>query len=238
MNSNNTRDTNTQRQSELRIEKIFPSITKNPIFCKVDFNSAYTYLNEASMLVRFFNQKEVAYSSTAEGVCIGILLSGKAQVYTGSANDPILLKSLKAGELFGIANLYAEEEPFPTMIITTEPCEILFINGEAFKSFIENDTVALRNYLSFQSKKIVYLNHKIMTFTAPNAEKKLAVFLLDHEQNLVYTPSCSMSALADMLGIGRASLYRGMDHLIEHGWIEKKGKKIYIKDRDALLGFI
>ena len=72
-----------------------------------------------------------------------------------------------------------------------------------------------------------------MTFTAGNAERKLSVFISEHAKDGVFTPPCSMSALANMLGIGRASLYRAIEHLIACGWMEKKGKQFYLTDHNA-----
>lgn len=84
----------------------------------------------------------------------------------------------------------------------------------------------------------MYLNRKIMTFTAGSAERKLSVFLAENATDGVFTPTCSMSALANMLGIGRASLYRALDRLTDCGWIERRGKEIYVLDQDALAELI
>ena len=115
---------------------------------------------------------------------------------------------------------------------------MLFINGTSFRSLIENDSGALNAYLRLMSDKIVFLNKKISTLTAGSTEKKLAVFLAEHERDGAFPQSLSMSALADILNIGRASLYRALDSLEAEGLIIRDGKKIMITDKNALLGFI
>jgi DNA-binding IclR family transcriptional regulator len=70
----------------------------------------------------------------------------------------------------------------------------------------------------------MYLNKKITVFTAGSAERKLACFMLDHISGNTFTPPTSMKRLSDMLGIGRASLYRAIDSLTECGAITEKTK--------------
>ena len=84
------------------------------------------------------------------------------------------------------------------------------------------------------SKKVVYLNRKISTLVAGSAEKKLVAYLLEIELDSVCSINVSMSALADMLNVGRASLYRAIDDLENRGLIKKNGKMIIISDYNAL----
>ena len=210
-------------------------LRKHPLFATLTSDAVARYFSDSGAEIISFGAHEIAYSSSAEHVRIGILLSGKARVETDAQ---ALVKSLRIGELFGIANLYAEDEPFPTAIVTTSPAKILFLEGEAVKMLIENEPEILKNYLAFQSRKIVYLNRKITTLTAGSAEKKLAVFLLDYEQDGIFTPPCPMNRLAELLGMGRASLYRAIDALCDEGLIEKQGKNLLLRNKDALLRLI
>ncbi len=219
------------------IDQFFLEIEQHPIFKQTDRNKILLYLDAPAVTVAKFNSEEIIYSSASQEKQVGLILQGKALVETGSS-DHTLLNTVGVGELFGIANLYAEDEPFPTMITSATPCSVLFFKDSAFRSFIENDPQATRNFLSFQSKKILYLNRKILTFTAGSAEKRLASFILDHEIDQRFSPPCSMSALANMLGIGRASLYRALDRLIEEGWIEKQDRDFVITDHRALSSYL
>ncbi len=218
--------------------QLHPKLREHSIFQGVDPSHVERYLNADSLRVEEFPPDCVAYSSVSEGVRVGSLLSGGAQVQTGLSDGRALLKTVAPGELFGVANLYAETEPFPTQIVTTEKSKILFIDGDAFRNFIENDPDARRNYLGFQSRKIVYLNRKILIFTAGSAEKRLALFLLEHERDGVVRLPCSMTELSELLGIGRASLYRASDALTSYGWIEKNGKTVRLVMRDELYRFV
>ena len=150
-------------------------------------------------------------------------------------DEKTLLKTMGVGEIFGIANLYAEDVCFPSVIIADKKATVLFIDGDAFKSFIENDSSALKCYLRFLSQKIVYLNKKIATFSASSAESKLAIYLTEYSKEDSFSLSISMSELAKTLGLGRASLYRALDKLVASELIARDGANIRIIDREDLL---
>lgn len=220
----------------MTVRELFPDTERNPIFRGIPEEILNSYLNDKSMRIKHYASDEVVHSSQSGEIRIGLILGGSARVYTANT-DKTLLRTMGRGAMFGIANLYAEEEPFPSTIVAAEPCQILFIDSATFRRLIEENATALRNYLFFQSKKIVYLNRKIMTFTAGSAEKKLAIFLLENEVDGTVAFPCSMSRLADMLSMGRASLYRALDHLGELGLIEKHEKTIIILNLPALSKF-
>ena len=49
-----------------------------------------------------------------------------------------------------------------------------------------------------------------------------------------FLPTISMTELAGRLNIGRASLYRVMDRMVDDGIIERSGKTIFVKHPDRL----
>ena len=164
-----------------------------------------------------------------------MILDGKAGVYSADGGTKVLLKTVSEGAIFGIATLYARETPFPTRICAQKHCEVLFIAPDAVRSLIENDKKVMRAFMSLLSNKIVYLNKKINSVTAGSAERKLSVFLADNAVNGVYVQQTSASALASMLDIGRASLYRAFDKLENDGFIERNQKTIILKDETGML---
>lgn len=222
----------------MTIFSLIPDIKKNSLFINCSEEYANKYLHAEAMSVSHFSPHSIAYSSESRPLRVAFILDGTAQVYAVHSDERALLRTLSSGDVFGIANLYDEDEPFPSQIVTTTECSILFIDGNAFREFIENDKKVLRSYLTLQSKKIVYLNKKISGFTAGSAEKKLAIFILDHKAGGLFTPPCSMSQLANMLGIGRASLYRAIDTLTLEGYIKKQEKNTFILNENKLKNFI
>lgn len=221
----------------MKITEILPGIDQNPIFKGVSHSALNRYLAKDSIMTKAYEAGTTVHSSESGAIRIGIVLSGSARVYTANS-ERTLLRTMGKGNMFGIANLYAGEEPFPSVIEAAEPCRVLWIDCDAFRALIEENKTALRNYLAFQSRKIVYLNRKIMTFTAGSAEKKLALFLEENQVDGVVSLPCSMSRLAELLCMGRASLYRAIDRLEELGIIEKQEKILRILEHRALTEMI
>ncbi len=208
--------------------KIYSLLSKHPIFLNVPKEHIEKLLCE-NISTKSFPPDTEAYT-LEKGGRVGIILFGTARVYSGSGEENALLNTLHTGDIFGVANLYDEEQPFPSRIITVTDTEIAFIEGERFRRFIESDEVALKNYLTFLTRKIIYLNKKITTFTAGSAEKRLALFISEHQREGIFSPPCSMSELADILGIGRASLYRAVDVLKDNSVILSAEKNKFTID--------
>ena len=110
------------------------------------------------------------------------------------------------------------------------------IPEEQLKRIIAGSLAAAENYIRYLTERICFLNRKITAFTAGSAEARLAVYLsglpIDSENTL--TLPCSLSELADMLNMGRASLYRSLDSMTESGILLRNGKKITLLKPDAL----
>ena len=203
-------------------------ITDHPIFTGVSENYIKKLFLPNNFEIKNFQKNEIAFSSKRATPAVAFILKGSAKVFSGCESDGALIKTLVKGEIFGIANLYSQCETFPSTIVAADDLTIMFVTAESFKAFIEGDITVLRNYLSFQSKKIVYLNKKIATYTAGTAEKKLLMYMTENAECGVFNSNCSMIELSDMLGIGRASLYRAIDGLEEEGFIEKVSKNKYL----------
>ena len=90
------------------------------------------------------------------------------------------------------------------------------------------------NYLAFLNNKIIYLNKKISSYTAGNNENKLLYFLSENEVDGKVSIDTSISDIAIMLDMGRASLYRALEKLEGENIIKRNGKYIVILDREKI----
>ncbi|MBO5845056.1 MAG: Crp/Fnr family transcriptional regulator [Clostridia bacterium] len=219
----------------MRIFETYPTLDKLAIIRSADKENVVRFISDACISERGFAVGEEIISPDMSDIPVGFLLDGCATV--GSADDGkhVLIRTVSAGAVFGVATLYSADQPFPTKICAKTPCRVLFIASSAMKALIENDHGANKEFLTFLGNRIVYLNKKINAFTAGSAERRLSLFLADNEADGVCSLDISMSALADMLDIGRASLYRALDTLTDEGFIERADKAIILKDKKAML---
>ncbi len=215
--------------------EIHDLLNKNCIFGCAEPQNIQKYLCGENIKVKDFSAGEEIFSPSVSERYIGIVIFGSASVLPANGAQNAMLKILCHGDMFGISNIYSKDLPFPSIISARCACSVLFITAKAFKDLIENDKGALRAYLSLLNSKIGYLNQKICTLTAGSTEKRLALYLCENECGGEIFPTVSMSALADMLNVGRASLYRALDTLAAQGLITRDGKKIIIHDKNTLL---
>lgn len=164
---------------------------------------------------------------------LGILLSGNAQVRSNDTGRTVILRMLRPRDLFGAAALFCPEELPLSRIEALEDCRVLRFSTDGVRELLTKDTAVLDAFLTFLAGRVRYLNRKICCFTAGSAVRRLALWLLSEEREDILLPT-SLSALADMLDIARASLYRAFDTLAAQGLIEKRARSIQILDRNRL----
>ncbi len=164
---------------------------------------------------------------------VGLVLSGKATVHTTDPSRRALLRILSKGDMFGLAGIFSDE-PEMSKIYADGTCKCAFFSRETISHLLERSDAFRRNYIGFLSNRIRFLNRKIGYLTAGSAERRLALYLLSFEANEVEL-SDSISALSDLLNLGRASLYRAFDKLCEDGYLLKEGKRLTLLDPEAML---
>ncbi len=164
-----------------------------------------------------------------------VLTKGKAAVTTPDPGHAVLLRFLRAGDLFGIANLFSDEASVSTVRAETD-CSCLLLTENAVRYLLDTDAEFRENYIGFLSGRVRFLNKKIGYLTAGSAERRLALYLAGLGAGDV-TLTESVTSLSDLLNLGRASLYRAFDRLTADGWLIRNGKRLRLTDPDAMLAF-
>lgn len=183
--------------------------------------------------IQSFSDGELLHSpDTNAEPRLGILLSGKATVSTPSEGHAVLLRFLGAGDLFGIANLFSEEQ-FVSVIRANGSCQCAFFSEAAIGELLAVDKGFRERYIGFLTGRIRFLNRKIGYLTAGSAERRLALYLSSLGEGEVHLED-SITSLSDLLNLGRASLYRAFDRLCHDGHLIKNGRDLVIVDATAL----
>ena len=174
-----------------------------------------------------------ARADIAPDTVLGVLLTGRAQILSADSERTVILRTLLPPDVFGAAALFCRTPAPLSRVEALADSEILLIPRGEIRALMAENPRFLDAYLAFLAGRVQFLNRKIRCFTAGTAERKLALWLAGEEHDTVYLPT-SLSALSDMLGIGRASLYRAFDKLTADGVIAKNGREITVLARDAL----
>ncbi len=211
-------------------------LLSHPLFRGVNPDILSEKIQNGSVIPVEFAAGATVYSPQEKEKKMGFLLSGSASVFSADPNNTVLLRMLNAGDTFGVANLFSQKEEFVSLIVAKKACRVVFFPEETVRLFLCEDPTFCMNYIRFLSDRICFLNEKISCFTAGSPERKLAFFLLScgNKEMEQYSLNINANSLSDMLNIGRASLYRAFDSLINEGLIRKEGKQIIVLDKNAL----
>ncbi len=207
-------------------------LLKHPLFSQCDSSVLSSILNRHGAYVHSFSDDEIIHSPGDALRLVGMLLSGKASVTTPDPTHSALLRMIKAGEMFGIANLFSHE-PYISVIRSKGNSRVFIIPESAIRELLEVDRDFLGRYLALLSQKICFLNRKIGYLTGGSAERRLALYLTSLEKTR-FRLEISIGDLSELLDVGRASLYRAFEKLTEDGFIQKNGREFVILDIDGM----
>lgn len=173
---------------------------------------------------------ETVYDRRCFQRCLGVLLSGELQVRKGS----LLVSSLKAGDVFGAAALFNEQEDYPTTLTALVDCSFLLIPQEVVRQLLHGCGAFAEDYVTYLSGRIRFLSARLDTLSADRGEGKLARYLLTAAGS-GGAVTVTATQLCQRIGVGRATLYRAFETLEEDGAILREGKTIRITDHEKLL---
>ncbi len=214
-------------------ERDLRKIEECPLLRDIPRETILPLFSDCGCKILNFSSGETILSPQVKERQIGLLLEGKAIVSTPDPSRNTLLRVLQTNQLFGVSALFSEE-PFVSVITAHGACRIFFLTEPAVRRLLKSNTTFLYRYLGFLSGRVRYLNQKIGYLTAGSAERKLALYLtsLGTEQASL---DISISALSELLDVGRASLYRAFDKLTEDGYIQRNGRTIRLLQPKAML---
>ncbi len=172
-----------------------------------------------------YNKGAVIYNVDHADRALALVLHGTVRVTHGR----VVMNDLHAGDVFGAAALFGGDEPYPSTVTAHTACRVLFLPQQTVSRWMAANPQIAENYIRFLSGRIRFLNRRLATLTAGQTDGKLWQYLLAHrnERNTVHLDS-GVSALAKSLDMGRSSLYRSLDALVEAGKIRRDGKTIEI----------
>lgn len=172
-----------------------------------------------------YDKGETIYDAGHARRALALVKEGTVRVMHGR----VVMKDLHAGDVFGAAALFGSSEPYPSTVAAVTPCRLLFIPQESVSCWMAAVPRVGENYVRFLSDRIRFLNRRLSTLTAGQTDGKLWRYLLAHrDEDGVVTLTGGMTELAEILDMGRSSLYRSLDSLMAAGRIRRQGKHIVV----------
>ena len=194
---------------------------------------------EKDLILKEFEAETLLYKknssvlSTNRANIIGIVLDGYLQIIkTDYDGKQVILEELMEGHLFGttLSNLNNTEYS----VVAKEDSKILVIEYDMI--FTSNNvkpyiTKFLKNLLDITTEIINERNHHIQILTKKSIRYKLLEYFNLNKtpgSKILYLPS-TITDLANYLAIDRSAMSRELKNLRNEGFIETKGKRIYLK---------
>ena len=171
-----------------------------------------------------------------------IIVKGEVLVHGKEGAADLLLRILRPGDTFGVASLLGQHSQDPvTRVTAATATQALCMSEDTLRALLLKDTALAMRYIDFLADRIRFLNRRISCLGAGSAEKRLCAWLDSviprGEEACDYILKLPMSKLADVLGLGRASLYRAFETLTAQGLLARDGKAIHVPHRGALRAF-
>ncbi len=194
---------------------------------------------EKDLILKEFEAETLLYKknssvlSTNRANIIGIVLDGYLQIIkTDYDGKQVILEELMEGHLFGttLSNLNNTEYS----VVAKEDSKILVIEYDMI--FTSNNvkpyiTKFLKNLLDITTEIINERNNHIQILTKKSIRDKLLEYFNLNKtpgSKILYLPS-TITDLANYLAIDRSAMSRELKNLRNEGFIETKGKRIYLK---------
>lgn len=217
----------------MQFRKIISSLF---LFKGIKENALSSLLDSHKFEIESHLRDDVIYSPNSFEKKVGFVLRGKCEVIRKrSGGTDVILNTLEAGDSFGILAVFSDEAEFPTSIVAKTKCDILFISAAELTELCQECPEISINVMRFMANRISFLNGKIATYSAEGVKAKLASFIL-HESERLDSLEISLNCkkCSEILGTGRASVYRAINSLVTEGLIKFDSKKINILDRKGL----
>lgn len=210
--------------------------------CKLFINCSDEAVNELlgskKYEIRTYIRGENVFSPDSFEKSIAVILKGSLDVIKHTEKGLLYMSTLGAGNIFGMSGVFYDGDSFPTTVNAKENSRILFITKEQLTKLFMAYPVMLANYLEILSSKIHFLNKKIESLNSADAKTALKNYLCElseKNRSSEFILPVSYQKLSSMLSIGRTSVYRAFDELIQEGFIEKNGKVIIMTERKEKL---
>ena len=100
----------------MEILKYISYISGHPIFKGIEPDVIAKYFSDNSLTVANYSPANIIIDPEKNSTDIYVIIKGTVEIQCCSADHKVLLKTSGPGTIFGLANLYAENETFPTLV--------------------------------------------------------------------------------------------------------------------------
>jgi CRP-like cAMP-binding protein len=160
-------------------------------------------------------------------------VKGEMVDYSGRV---IKIEDIPAPGALASAFIFGNSNRFPVNVIAVTDGEVLLIDKIDFLKLLMRNDIILLNFLNMISNRSQFLSEKIKFLNFKTIKGKLAHFILQRAGKGRTSVNLEMTQndLADFFGVARPSVGRALGELEQQGYIQARGRRINILDKDGL----
>ena len=220
------------------MKEIKKSLSECFLFNGISKKDIKICLDEAVISTESFKKGDIIYSPESFSKRLGIILCGECFINRINIdNTRVPIKRIERLDPFGITAVFSKEDEFPTEIVATKECTVSFIEEESLLKMIGYSPRIALNVITLLTDRIAFLNKRVAELSSGDCENKLSRYLYDqYKKNGACELNFNCKKTAELLNIGRASLYRSIKKLADTGLIVYENGMIKIIDPNGLKG--
>lgn len=210
------------------MKKYFNILRKCPLFNQIEDENLIALLGCLGAKIESFDKKYTIFAEGTPAKCIGIMLSGSAQIarmdYYGNRS---ILSGIEPSEIFAEAFACAEVRSLPVTVTANEPCEVMLIDCNHILHTCTNNCrfhqQLIFNLMKDLASKMIMFQQKIEVTSKRSTREKLMAYLTLQARKTnseSFDISFDRQELADYLEVDRSGLSAEISKLRREGVIE------------------
>lgn len=178
-----------------------------------------------------YNRGDIISSPSEYKKGVYFVYDGSCQISSAGEAKNVTLNTLTKYDSFGALTLFGEYNDYPTEIVALKKTTLLFISKDDVLSLVGIESLISYNLMNFLTERIYFLNEKIGILTKGSIESMLATYIINRYKKTGQTCiKLNMKSCSEMLGVGRASVYRALGSLSNKGALSVADKAVIIND--------
>ncbi len=212
----------------------FPMLEKCPVFKGLSFKEIIALFTQIHFQIKKYSDGQIVAHEGEAVEKLYIVLSGSVKgEMVDFSGKTIKIEDIEPPKPLAIAFLFGRQNNYPVNVVSNKESQLLIIPKASVLQLFASNQVILLNYLNVISDRSQFLSQKIKFLSFQTVKGKIANYILQlrtEAGNGSVTLPLSQSQLAELFGVARPSVGRGMRELHNEGIIEAKGKEVKLLD--------
>ncbi len=214
----------------------FLHIKKTKIFETISENDMQAMAYCFKIKFRNYNKNATIIEQGQPVEDVVLILKGSAKVENiDSFGDVTLVTKMKAGDLFGLENIYIGQEQYKDSLVASEACLVMLMNRHRLITPCQNrckrHEIVVRNLMKLIVERNHALSDKLKILSKKSTREKVLAYLYSESQkagSAYFDIPYNKTEFANYLSVDRSALSTVLARLKEEGIIDYDKKHYHI----------